>query len=742
MRRLSFDLPAFDSVWVDSLVQLRLLTPYQAKMLEKGQASKLRVGPYVIVDELGRSAQGATFLARRLNRRDSRVIKRLKIESGSSADVVHRLTQFQQRSDRFAHPHIVLHDEVIPSDGGELIPVSRFVAGLPLNELLIRRGRFAPAIVMEIGRQLLDGLAALHAKSLIHGDIRLSNVRLTDNGLAVLVDGGLRQVIRPEFTIHDNLSLEAYDGMAPELIGTGEHATVRSELYSLGCLLWQLLAGRPPFTSADPLVKLASHQTNAIDDVRVWAPDTPALLATTIAQMTAQSPDSRPRNCNEILQRWGKPSSVGRSRVKQFRRLFDGDVPHFAGPLGNSKAGIGIWLALLALVSVGMAATLHDRGLRTELLEIVQRAKTIVRPGTANRNASLGQSDTKVADGSSGTKGEQGDLLPFPSIRDGTILLDKPGPYQATDVSYSGDLVIRGAAGIRPEIRVDSETFELVASSVSIEGVIIRTMTESRSNDLINIRSPKFSVTNCEIRSTLSNGDSNNRPARTIRDFASVSWNPRSNRDSHSCSIEIENTVFYGSNTAVSLAQPPGSLRVTNTLKVGDRPFVAFGQKCHEGDCKVMLNRLTLRDSGPIFELAGEPASRTGAAVIQIEAANSVFHVADGDSGLVVIASDNPRSDPEKSVKLVAENSVVAQGTQLLTILDKSSQTHVEVDTDDEFDGLVAGEIQFAGNDIRRWKDSRTVQFDGPKESDELPGVKTTRLGPARRSDELQNRDN
>src|SRR4029077_16685680 len=99
-------------------------------------------------------------------------------------------------------------------------------------------GRFPAAVVFEIGRQLLDGLSALHAKSLVHGDIRMSNVRLTDTGLAVLVDGGIRQVVHPEITIHDTLALEAYDGMGPELIGTGASASASSELYAVGCLLW------------------------------------------------------------------------------------------------------------------------------------------------------------------------------------------------------------------------------------------------------------------------------------------------------------------------------------------------------------------------------------------------------------------------------------------------------------------------------------------------------------------------
>ena len=372
VRKLSFDLPAFDSVWIDSLVQLRLLTPYQAKLLEQGFGEELRIGSFVAIDELGRNLRGATYLAQRLNRRDRCIIKRQSIESDRYHATLERMNLLLERGKGLAHPQIVFPNEIIPSTDYELITVSRFIPGLPLNELLVRRGRFPAAIVFEIGRQILDGLAALHARSLLHGDIRMSNVRLTDHGLAVLVDGGIRQAIRPEITIHDKLTLEVYDGLAPELIGTGIPESASSEMYALGCMLWQLLAGRPPFTTADPLAKIAAHQTQTIDDVRTLAPDTPSVLAETIRQLTSSQVNERPRSCAEVLQRWGRPTSFSRSRLKQFRRSFDGSGPLFAGGAAHDRVSRQIWIGTLLFAMTGAVAMLYDMGLRNELLEVVQ----------------------------------------------------------------------------------------------------------------------------------------------------------------------------------------------------------------------------------------------------------------------------------------------------------------------------------------------------------------------------------
>jgi len=104
-----------------------------------------------------------------------------------------RLNKLTTLAAEFDHPAIVLPQATQvaewPSAGKlRLVTISRHIRGPNLSELLIRRGRFPIPIVVELGRQLLDGLAALEARGLVHGDISLSNVRVTPKGQAVLVD--------------------------------------------------------------------------------------------------------------------------------------------------------------------------------------------------------------------------------------------------------------------------------------------------------------------------------------------------------------------------------------------------------------------------------------------------------------------------------------------------------------------------------------------------------------------------
>src|SRR5262249_35206230 len=294
------------------------LTPYQARLLESSDRGALAIGPCVAIDRLGSGRDGQTLLARMRDGHDLCVAKILHA-SGLSEETVERLHLLVARVQDFAHPSIVAPMSCARIDD-RLVLVSRYVPGTHLADLVIRRGRFPAQIVWEIGRQLAEGLATLEERGIAHGDIRAANVRLMSGGTAVLVDAGVRPAIDPFLTIHAGLPPDRFDGIAPELIGASVSPNARSDAYALGCLLWQLLAGRPPFPGGDPLIKIAAHQTRSIDDVRQWAPDTPNALAEEIRRLTAREVSERPKNLQQVLESWHSPGRAGRARLASFRR--------------------------------------------------------------------------------------------------------------------------------------------------------------------------------------------------------------------------------------------------------------------------------------------------------------------------------------------------------------------------------------------------------------------------------------
>lgn len=736
VRRLTFDLPAFDSVWIDSLVQLRLLTPYQARRLEQGQGDELRIGSLVAIDQLGRSPRGATYLARRMDRRDRCVVKRQPVEHDRLAAVQSQMQKVLERLGGFAHPQLVVPQEMIPSSDDELVLISRFVPGLPLNELLVRRGRFPATVVLEIGRQLLDGMAALHSRSLFHGDIRLSNIRLTDNGLAVLVNGAIRPVLHPHVTIHDQFPLDAYDVLAPELIGTGASATASSEMYSLGCVLWQLLTGRPPFITADPLAKMAAHQTRAIEDVRAWAPDTPALLADVIRQMTSASPNSRPRSFQEILQQWGPAGSFGRSRLRQFRRLFNGSVPQFSGGTPVQGSRHWLWMTAALLGITGGAALFYDHGLRNELLNIgttLETIKSVSRTGWASAVKTESVEEQQTV-----TQGSPRGMLSLPAPdSDGIILLSQPGPYEASTIQRTGKVTIRATADA--EIHVGSVPLNVSATEVVFERVTIRRVTDDPLVGAVTVRSEQLTLVNCEllgfdptVSSARSQEDSVQKPAadKVAVVPSAIAWKCASGSDPKLARIVLQNCVFHGNGISLLLAHSPQHVHVKNTLKTGSGSLVALGPKTTAGRFTMGIDQVTLRKSGPLLQIGGEFATRAGAPRIHIDAVNSAFQLSDRSSPLVLIDGEPARGDLVQAVELTALESIVEPGTVLFARTDRSANRIDEIDSDEQFEGLVASEIKFAGPQLNRLPDARIASIQGPRTSEtNRPGIDLSLLG-------------
>ena len=321
VRRLARDLPTFDSVWIDALTQTRTLTPFQARLLESDNPQRLQVGPCILVDEWERDGRWTLCLAkhRATGRRCLLTYVNIPADNLSRArDAVRDLIAGLRG---LSHPSLIVPQgcDVL---SGHLVVVNPYFSGPTLQQLLVRRGRFPIPVVTEIARQILDALAALEQIGVVHGDLSLVSIRLTSQGQTILPNPGVLPTAGSLVTFHNPLPPAAYDGTAPELISTGRTATFASDLYALGCLLWQLLAGRPPFPTGDPLSKLAAHQSRAIDDVRRWRPDTPDALATIIARVTQKDPELRPSGPQEIKQTLRLGSNSGRGALARFHASF------------------------------------------------------------------------------------------------------------------------------------------------------------------------------------------------------------------------------------------------------------------------------------------------------------------------------------------------------------------------------------------------------------------------------------
>ncbi|MGQ0632972.1 MAG: serine/threonine protein kinase [Planctomycetaceae bacterium] len=736
-RRLARDLPTFDSVWLDALVQRGRLTPFQAKCLESARPEQLSVGPCLLVERLGNGLVGETFLARPASGGELCVLKLVRPDH-STAENEARLGRLVSHLARIEHPSLAL-PRSCHRVGDRVALVSRYINGYPLRDLLVRRGRFPPAVVWDIGRQLADALAAAERQRAIHGDLRVTNVRLTRAGLAVLVGGGFRAVLEHSFTVHSKLPADRYDAIAPELIGSCRPPDQSSDRFALGCLLWQLLAGRPPFPGGDPLVKLVAHQTRRIDDIRKWAPDVPQALAEGIWRLTAPQVEHRPTTYAELLDVWQPPSRAGRRRLAAFHREFDSPAApprELRRAVGGPRFKTSFYLAAVLLVA---AAGLTQFGARNVPLLWPVRPRAAI-------NSLLDDGKPPVAKGSveellweSRAGEKRATLLPLPAPdATGTIRLETPGPYRAASIRAIGTMQIVGAAARPAEIVVDEPHWSISAAQVRLAGLHVRREWSNAENDpwgrsLLQIETQALEIEGCAIEAARfdfvspqaigTDGDENQAGAGIV-------WRAVEPLDSEGAELVVRNCVCASDGAALWLADRPARVEITRCLHLGTGPVLHLAATAApQRPISIALHNSTCRNTPSVVRMTSGagPAARGDVA---IDADECVFDL---------------RSPPAAFLELIAPRPVALKWLPRLRVSGEGSVASAEMlpvayrarvgsafasldGADMVFEGIVTGGFRFASDISANPADSEVRECETPRRTPTPPGIVASEL--------------
>ena len=258
-----------------------------------------RIGAYRLEGRLGRGGMGEVFLARdeRLGRWVA--IKRIRHDSHPAAR--ERFRREARAAARLNHPAVVQIYDVI-EDGSSDAIVMEHAEGQTLRALLAA-GLPAPAQAIRLAREIADGLAAAHAAGLVHRDLKAENVMVTSEGHAKILDFGLAKSFLDgmeddSLTAHGAV-LGTFYAMSPEQ-ASGEAVDARSDLFSLGVMLYEMLSGRSPFrsgSSAETLRRVLTHQPPPLGALR---PDLPPELAALVDRLLAKDREARPASAREV----------------------------------------------------------------------------------------------------------------------------------------------------------------------------------------------------------------------------------------------------------------------------------------------------------------------------------------------------------------------------------------------------------------------------------------------------------
>src|SRR5262249_41918538 len=191
----------------------------------------------------------------------------------------------------------------IDEDAGHHFFVMQFVEGESLADLLHRRGKLSVEETLAIVEQALAGLGAAHEQGMVHRDIKPGNILLdTRHRRALLADFGLVKSLESSATGHTatGVVMGTVDYIAPEQ-GRGQVVDARSDLYSMGVLLYQMLSGRLPFEADNPTALIFQHVYEPPPPLSKTAPHVPPALASIIEKLLAKSPADRHQSAEDVL---------------------------------------------------------------------------------------------------------------------------------------------------------------------------------------------------------------------------------------------------------------------------------------------------------------------------------------------------------------------------------------------------------------------------------------------------------
>ncbi len=327
-----------------------------------------RIGPYRVVRRLGAGGMGEVFLAYddRLDRLVA--IKRMRPEALRDPSRRERLRREARAAARLSHPNVVqVYDLEEDEENGDAI-VLEYVQGQTIAELL-RAGPLPVEQAVELGGQVAEGLAAAHAAGLVHRDLKAENVVVTAEGRAKILDFGLVKPLDPgadSTMTEQGAVLGTYRAMAPEQ-AEGAEVDARADLFSLGVLLYEMLAGRSPFQGATPVAtlrNLTGMEPRPLVEVR---PDLPGELAGLVHSLLEKDPERRPAGAREVVARLRGTAAAGSAEsftpaVPLSYPTTEGEETSALSTLRRPRRTLIGAVGVLALLAVGSAWIMSETG--------------------------------------------------------------------------------------------------------------------------------------------------------------------------------------------------------------------------------------------------------------------------------------------------------------------------------------------------------------------------------------------
>jgi len=282
-----------ESVQLDLLASLGLLTQYQSGRIRAGRARGLVLGNYRVLDRIGSGGMGVVYRGEHRRLRQMVAIKALQGFLDPSPRILSRFFVEMRAVAQLHHPNIVSAIDAgeESSQGPENPPIPYFVMeyvpGKDLEQAVTTGQPLPVPTACHIGHQIADALLEAHRLGLVHRDIKPSNILVTSDGQAKLLDFGLARLPSEKRLTSPGSGMGTIGYMAPEQARDASNVDCRADIYGLGCTLFFALTGQAPFTD------LATAAIGPAPSASLLKPEIPAGLDAALSRMMAANPEHR-----------------------------------------------------------------------------------------------------------------------------------------------------------------------------------------------------------------------------------------------------------------------------------------------------------------------------------------------------------------------------------------------------------------------------------------------------------------
>jgi eukaryotic-like serine/threonine-protein kinase len=314
-------------------------------------------GRYRLEAKLGSGGMSTVYLARDETLDRPVAVKVMHREMSEQEDQLARFRQEARAVAKLSHPNVV---SVIDAgeDGGHPYIVFEYVEGETLKQRVARIGALDPQEAIAYAIEVARGLAVAHARQMVHRDIKPQNILIDDEGRAKLTDFGISRQLEQDGMTATGRVLGTTDYVAPEQ-AMGKNVDPRSDIYSLGVVLYEMLVGQVPFKADSQVGVAMKHVNEDLPDVQQRRPDVSAAVALVVERATAKDPGRRYQEIGEMIDDLSTALEVEAARAGSTTGEATSVLDAVPPPKRKlSSRGRWSWAAIVLLLLVAGAALL------------------------------------------------------------------------------------------------------------------------------------------------------------------------------------------------------------------------------------------------------------------------------------------------------------------------------------------------------------------------------------------------